>query len=242
MRAQTLKTLRFLPIIGIGLIFAAFFYYHAYDYFTFHSLKAHHHLLQHWVNANYALSVLSFIGVYCVATTCAAPWTNIFTFSGGFLFGFYLGGFYSLVGAMLGAILLFLSVRYALGDWLSRRGGKKIMRIQQEFQHHSSLYLLILRFIPVVPFSLVNIVAALAEVPLRIFIITTFFGMIPETLLYALLGHNLSRLTSSDEVSPTSFFSLSIFLPIAGLFLLMLLAIIYQQHKRRSPPADARPV
>ena len=52
-------------------------------------------------------------------------------------------------------------------------------------------YLLFLRLVPAFPFWVVNIAAAILGVPLKTYVVATFFGIIPATFAFASAGAGL---------------------------------------------------
>jgi TctA family transporter len=68
------------------------------------------------------------------------------------------------------------------------------------FQTSAMSYLLFLRFVPAFPFWAVNLVAAILGVPLKTYVIGTFFGIIPATMAFASLGAGLDSVIAAAEV------------------------------------------
>ena len=66
--------------------------------------------------------------------------------------------------------------------------------IKKGFQKNAFLYLLTLRFIPIVPFFAVNIAAAFFQIPFRTFFFGTFLGIIPAYFIYGSVGVELGEL------------------------------------------------
>src|SRR5262249_53984740 len=65
-------------------------------------------------------------------------------------------------------------------------------------------YLLFLRLVPAFPFWFVNIAPALLGVPLRTYVVATFFGIIPATFAFAAAGASLDSVimaAKSDYMS-----------------------------------------
>ncbi len=146
---------------------------------------------QGFIAANLVLSLLAYIAVYAAAVALSVPGALILTLSGGLMFGWLLGGMAAVVGASIGAILLFLIARTAFGETLRAKAGPAINGLVEGFQKDALNYLLFLRLVPAVPFFVVNIAAALLGVPLRTYVIGTFFGIMPATFAFASIGAGL---------------------------------------------------
>ena len=95
-------------------------------------------------------------------------------------------------------------------------------------------YLLFLRLVPLFPFWLINIAAAFFGVSARVFVLTTFFGILPGSFVYVLLGNGLGFLFDQGKTPNMNIiFRPSILVPILGLAILSLIPIIYKRIKAR---------
>lgn len=181
-----------------------------------------------------------FILIYTVAVALSVPGAAVLTITGGFLFGTVVGALYAVIGATLGAIALFLFVKAGLGDALTARAGSAVDRLRKGFHENALGYLLFLRFLPVFPFFVVNLAAAILGVPLRTFAIATLVGIIPGSLVYSSIGSGLGFIIAEErEVDLGVIFAPEVFLPLAGLALLSLAPIVYKAFRRRSPAGKA---
>jgi uncharacterized membrane protein YdjX (TVP38/TMEM64 family) len=77
--------------------------------------------------------------------------------------------------------------------------------------------MLFLRLVPLFPFVLVNLAAALAPIPLTTYVVTTAIGIVPGTFVYANVGEALGRIDSVDSFMSTD--------ALVALSLLALLAL-----------------
>src|SRR5262249_53593538 len=129
---------------------------------------------QHWIAALAVYTVL-----YVVVTALSLPCASFLTIFGGLIFGALTATGATLIGATLGATIIFLIAKSALGDWLVRRAGPRVEKVAAGFRADAFNYLLFLRLVPFFPFWLVNLVPALVGVRLRTFMIASALGMIP---------------------------------------------------------------
>lgn len=225
---------RLLPLAGIGVGFALFFAFDLDDYLTFEALGRHRQEIMDWTEANYVLAMLGFVGTYCVAVMLSIPGAVWMTLIGGFVFGTISGTICVVIGGTMGAIGIFLAARYAVGDFLRQRAGPAIKKMEKGFQENALSYLLILRLIPLFPFWLVNLVPAFLGVRLRTYILGTFFGIIPGSLVFASVGSGLSVVFDAGGTPDLGvIFMPEVALPIAGLVLLSLIPVVYKKVKAR---------
>ena len=187
--ASALK--RFLPIgiLVAGLI--AFFAFGLNDYVSLEVLKENRQSLLDYVAQNAALASIVFLVVYAVAVAFSLPGGAIMTIVGGFMFGIVWGASLVVVGATIGATCVFLAAKTALGDTLRQKAGPWMAKLEAGFQENATSYLITLRLVPLAPFWLVNLAPAFFGVRLWTFVITTFFGIIPGTVVYISVGNGL---------------------------------------------------
>src|SRR5437763_6801234 len=192
--------------IVIAVIFAvaiaAFFYFDLKQYLTLESLKAHRDQLLAYIDAHFVAAVDIFSGLYVLQTTFSLPGGALLTLTGGFLFGRILGTLIVVVPATFGATLAFLVARYLLRDWVERKFGDRLEAFQRGFAKNAFSYLLTLRFIPLFPFFLVNLVSGLTRISLGTYILATAIGIIPGSFVYAYAGRQLGTLNSLTQPAP----------------------------------------
>ncbi len=220
---------RLLPLAALAIIAAGVFASGLHQYLTFDALKEHRETLLAFVADTGALAPVLFVLVYAIATALSIPGGVILTIAGGFLFGTWLGGFCVIIGATLGAAAIFLIAKTSLGDTLRARAGPWLKRMEEGFRENALSYLLFLRLIPVFPFWLVNLVPAFLGVGLSTFVIGTFFGIIPGSLVFASVGNGLGSVFDEGGTPDLGIiFKPSILGPIVALALLALLPIAYK--------------
>jgi len=136
-------------------------------------------------------SVLAFVALYIGAASLSLPGCPILTATGGMLFGWLVGGVATVVGATIGATILFLIARSAVGGMLNERAAPWLGKLRQGFKENALSYLLFLRLVPAFPFWFVNVAPAVLGVPLKTYVIATFFGIMPATFAFASAGAGL---------------------------------------------------
>lgn len=225
---------RYIPIVIIIVGLALFYYFKLYRYLSFSSLQAHHEALTHWTSAHPIISALSFIGIYIILVAFSFPGATILTLAGGFLFGIALGTLYVVVGATLGASLIFLAAKTAFADLFAKKAGKWLVKFEKGFQQSAFGYLLFLRLLPLFPFWLINIVPAFLNVRLQTFFITTFIGIIPGTAVYVAVGNGLSSVFDQGQTPNLGIiFEPQILIPLILLAVLAVIPIVYKKLKQK---------
>jgi uncharacterized membrane protein YdjX (TVP38/TMEM64 family) len=167
--------------------------------FSFEAFVRHREAIDAFVAGHRLLAVLAFVGIYVVAVSLSLPGATFLTVTGGFLFGVTLGASAAVVGATLGAIVIFLVARTALGEPLMRKAGPRATRLAEGFREDAFSYLLFLRLVPAFPFFLVNLVPAFAGVRLCTFIVATAIGVIPGAIAFAFAGTGLDSIIEAQK-------------------------------------------
>lgn len=227
---------RYLPlaVIAAGLGAAVLFGGEYLSFETaFNALRERREGLQAYVADHRVLALLAFAGLYMLVTALSVPGATILTLAGGFLFGVWLGGAATVVGATAGAVVVFLAARAAAGDFLRRKAGPAVARIEQGVRENAFSYLLSLRLLPVLPFWLVNLASGFVDIPLRTYALATFLGIIPGTFIYAGVGAGLGAVFEGREKLDLGvIFKPEILLPLVALALLSLAPMIWKRMRR----------
>lgn len=108
--------------------------------------------------------------------------------------GPWLGFATAMTGVLLSAFVLFAIGRVLGRERLQRLLGRRAARIQQRVVGKGVLAVVVIRMIPIAPFSLVNVVAGASTLPLRDFLVGTLLGMMPGILAMAVLGAQIADL------------------------------------------------
>lgn len=225
---------RFLPLLVLVLAIIVVFASGLHEYLSFDALREHRETLLRLVADNATIAPLAFISIYAGVIALSIPGGAVLTIASGFLFGIWLGGLYVVIGATAGATAVFLIARTALGNALRAKAGPWLQRMEAGFQENALNYLLVLRLIPIFPFWLVNLVPAFLGVGLGTYVIGTFFGIIPGSLVFASVGNGLGAVFDAGETPDLGIiFKPEIIGPIIGLALLALLPVVYRKLKQR---------
>ncbi len=130
-----------------------------------------------------------FVGLYVVATVLFVP-GSVLTLGAGAVFGVALGCVCVSAGATLGATAAFLVGRYLARDAIARKIEKnqKFATIDRAVAQEGWKIVLLTRLSPVFPFTLLNYAFGLTRVKLSHYVLASWVGMIPGTVMYVYLG------------------------------------------------------
>ena len=171
-----------------------------HQYLTMESLSENAVWLDQMVKNNLVLVLAAYIAIYAAATTFIIP-GGVLTIFGGFLFGLYFGAPATVIGATIGACILFYASKTSIGSVLRDIAGPFLGKMEKGFNENAVSYMFALRLIPLFPFAVVNIAPGLLGAKFKDYLLTTFFGIIPGTLAYAWIGAAIKgTLLAGDEV------------------------------------------
>jgi uncharacterized membrane protein YdjX (TVP38/TMEM64 family) len=229
---------RMLPIAVLLAGIAAFFGFGLNKYVTFEALRQHRGELMAFVAGMPVKAALLYVLIYATAVAFSLPGGAVLTLTGGFLFGNLLGTGLTVAAASIGATLLFLAARTALGDVLRAKAGPFLARMEQGFKENALSYMLVLRLVPAFPFFIVNLVPAFLGVPLRTYMIGTFLGIIPGTFVFSSIGAGLGSIFDSmQEFTLKGALTPQVLTALIGLAVLSLVPVVYKKLKSRKGPA-----
>ena len=228
--SATLIKLLILALFVGGVI--AFFAFGGQKYLNLETLKANRDALIQYAEQHYALALLIGFLIYTVSTALSLPGGLILSLAVGLVFGRWAGTVLIVFAATLGATLVFLAARYLFADMARKKIGGLAQKINEGFTQDAFNYLLFLRLVPLFPFWLVNLAPAFTNVSLKTYITATAIGILPGTFVFANLGQNLGRISSTkDLLTP----------PILGAFVLLgvfaLIPVLYKKFKAKINPA-----
>ena len=161
-----------IPLVLV-IVLVLFFYSGLGRYLSFEALKENQGALKEWVRANDALAIVAYMLAYAAVTIFSLPGGLVMSITGGFLFGTVWGALYIVVGATVGATVLFIAAKTSLGDPLRAKAGPWLQKMEEGFQENALSYLLVLRLVPIFPFFVVNLVPAFLGVSLSVYFIET---------------------------------------------------------------------
>jgi uncharacterized membrane protein YdjX (TVP38/TMEM64 family) len=172
-----------------------------------------------------------FILLYAIAPILLIP-GSILSLSAGTIFGPLMGSIYVIIGASIGAIISFFTARYfghAIQEKLSQAKGLGMDKLEDQFKHRGFFIVLLLRLIPLFPYSILNYALGLTMVPARDYVLGTILGMIPGVFAYVYLGSNIFNVGSPEFYVAIGVFGLFIGVPL--LFRQRILAWLHKSHE-----------
>ena len=144
---------------------------------------------QSWVSSLGAVGALVYAAAYVVAALLFVP-GSVLTLGAGVTFGLVGGTIIVSVASTTAAALAFLIARHlarARVEELARKN-ETFGAIEEAIRRRGWKVVLLLRLSPVVPFSLSNYLYGLTPVAFVPYVLASWVGMLPATVLYVYLG------------------------------------------------------
>lgn len=143
-----------------------------------------------WVQDLGAVGYLVFGIVYILATILFLP-GSVLTLGAGVLFGVVKGALLVSVSATTGATLAFLIARYGMRQTVVAKFGhnRRFRAIDTAIGQKGAKIILMLRLSPVFLFNALNYLLGLTAVRFKDYVLASWIGMIPGTVLYVYLGY-----------------------------------------------------
>lgn len=229
-RAPNTIIKRLAALGGFVVLIGLFFAFDLDALISYQGLAENEAALKQAVRDNPLITGLAYMSVYVLAVTFSLPGALWLSLAGGLMFGTWAGGLLIVISATLGASGLFVVARYIAGDSLRAKAGPALEKFEASFNRDAVSYMLILRLLPIFPFFIVNLGAALVGVRYPIFALTTFFGIMPGTFVFASIGNGISVVLGAGKQPDLSVMtSPEILLPLIGLAVLSLAPMVWRR-------------
>jgi uncharacterized membrane protein YdjX (TVP38/TMEM64 family) len=140
---------------------------------------------------------VTFILIYIVGCVAFLPGA-LLTAAAGLLFGVLLGTVYVSIASVTGATLAFLIGRYLARNWVARKieGNASFKAIDEAVAREGWKIVGLTRLSPAFPFIFLNYAYGLTRVSLRDFVLASWIGMLPGTIMYVYFGSLAENLAS----------------------------------------------
>lgn len=137
------------------------------------------------------LGVLAFMGLAALATGLGLP-RQVVALLGGYLFGAALGTLYATIGCGVGCLSVVGYVRYFGRDFVNRRFGGKVRKVDDFLKKQPFKMALAIRFFPLGNNLLTNIAAGVSSIPIWPFVFGSTLGYVPQNLVFSLFGAGMN--------------------------------------------------
>lgn len=213
-------------IIGMSVLLTAFLikYFDVGSYFSLERIQGMSLTFKKLMTTNYLTIALVYILMLMSVVAVSIPAVGPLTLLGGYVFGVVYGALYALTGYVLGALIAFFLFRYGFGAAIQRRYADRLVTFNQRLREDGVSYMLMLHFSTVIPFGVINALAAMTPISWMTFAWVTALGSLPYSLIYAFAGKKLATISSLGDI-----FSPGIMLAFGLLMSLSFLPVIIKR-------------
>ncbi len=231
--------------IGILLLVIAFFivivkYYNFNDYLSLEGFNNYRNKIMGYEVNHPLLFIVGYIVSYVVLIIACIPGTILFDLIAGFVFGWFYGTVIIVFSYSIGSFLNFMLIRYFFKNLLANRFTKFKSLIHGSGRYGLLINMIGLRLIAVIPFWVLNIIAALLNINPRIFMLSTLIGILPSTIIYAVIGDGVRDMLNKGEPLTTDLLlNPRIWMPIIIMALLLMLPNFIKYYKQTKIKKEA---
>ena len=176
-----------------------------------------------------------FFFMFVAVSVFLIPVAWLLSIASGFIFPLPLAIAVASLSSTISVTIIAVLVRFFFGDLFNRKYGKRVEKLIESVEENGPYYLFAIRLVPIFPFILVNV--AVAFTSMRIWTITwvSMLGMLPWTIIFTMIGKELSELTTLNDVIS---FETLVLLAIVGV--LPLISKMVKKRFKVSPSSDKR--
>jgi uncharacterized membrane protein YdjX (TVP38/TMEM64 family) len=151
----------------------------------------------------------------------------LITAANGMVFGPFWGAFVSWLGALIGALTSFYIARLLGNVALAKvvRNQKSIEFIRHAGTKRGVYVILLARLLPFISFDIISYMAGLSGIRPWAFILGTALGMLPATIIYTVLGHEIPAVEENFPILLTY--------TVVFIFILVVFSIVQAVRKKK---------
>jgi len=162
--------------------------------------------------------------IYAISLIFCFPGTPI-NLAAGYMFGFWIGSFVTVIGCDIGATLSFLLGRTLGKDWAQKQIAKnpKFQLVNLAVEKNAWLIIFLVRLSPVFPFGICNYLFGVTKASFWTYWSATTAGLLPCTMAYTYLGslmRDLSEIYSeggADTTQRTVIIAIALVITVGGI-------------------------
>ena len=202
------------------------------DFRSFELIKSNRDLLEEVKNKNILISSILFF-IFTIIWTLLLGFATPVVLMAGFIFGKVVGSLIVIFGFSVGATLLYLFVNFFLKDLIYQKFSSKYSYLIDKFKKNEFIYFIIYRAVGGIPFFIQNLLPIIFNIKIKNYFFGSMVGMVPQLFIGVSLGSGINKIIDENLNMP-SFFDMiiepEIYLPIIGLIIIFLVALIFRKQ------------
>ncbi len=134
-----------------------------------------------------------FLGVYIVSVILVIPDSSLLSLAAGIVYPLPIAFAIVCFAETVGATLFFLIIRYTIQPHKLQQSLMGFLPVIKKYHQNPASYLLFFRFSHILPFWLINLLAASLKTGIKTYIWTAFLGVAPFAFLFVKAGQDFSK-------------------------------------------------
>lgn len=155
------------------------------------------------------------LSTFVIAGLAAVPITLLIVAAGA-LFGPFYGFIYAMAGTELSAIVTYFIGEHLGRQTLHRWAGSRVHRVSQHLGRRGLLTVVLIRLVPVAPFTVVNLVAGASHIGFRDFAIGSLLGIMPGALALTVFSDRIVAAVQEPDLSSFAMLAIVVLLMALG--------------------------
>lgn len=229
------------PILLLAVVATVLVVLKPGQFFTLAYLQEQYATLMDFRLAHPLLAMAGYFALHVLVTSLSLPGLIAMSLVGGAVFGLLWGTVLASFASAIGSTVAFLVARFALRDAVQRRLGDRLRPIHAGMAASGHFYLFGLRLVPVVPYSLVNLLMGMTRIPVRNFYWVSQTGMLPLTLIYVNAGTQLTRINTLQDILSPSLLGSLLLVILAPWLARWVIKAAARCHRRAATPHASPP-
>ena len=236
---MNLNSLKFKLILGITylaiLSTGLYFLFSATDpknLMSYEFIRLNKDIILEYKSENFLFLSIAFF-IFCIIWVLLLGFAMPLLLFSGFVFGKWWGILIVLTATTVGATLLYMFVGFFFRDSIQEKLAPKFSKLKEFFIKNDLLYFTSFRFVGGggTPYAVQNVLPILFDMPVKNYIIATFFGSMPAMFVTVALGSGIENVIDKNvELSIyTVLFSPEIYIPIIAFFIILIIAFIIKK-------------
>ena len=221
----------YLSLLFIGLYFL-FSAVDIKDLTSYDFIRSNKDIILQYKEENFLFLTITFF-IFCIVWTLFLGFATPLLLFSGFVFGKWWGILIVLISTSIGATLLYVLAGAFFRDFIEEKLAPKFSKLKELFNKNDTVYFMCFRFVGGggAPYAVQNVLPILFNMPIKNYMIATLVGSLPSMFVTVAIGSGIEKVIGeNEELSVMKVVSSpDIYLPVAGLFIILILAFILKK-------------
>ena len=221
----------YLSLLFIGLYFL-FSAVDLKDLTSYDFIRLNKDIILQYKEENFLFLTITFF-IFCIAWVLLLGFAVPLLIFAGFVFGKWWGIFIAILATSIGATFLYILAGVFFRKFIEEKLAPKFSKLREFFNKNDIVYFMCFRFIGGggVPYAVQNVLPVLFNMTTRNYFVATVVGSLPSMFVTVAIGSGIEKVI--DENAQLNAMKVitypDIYLPVAGFFVILILAFILKK-------------